>query len=56
MEEEDRETNTQPLSKLDDAQFRSTILSQIASLKKNFGRLQLVLWLILVAVVLHLFK
>jgi hypothetical protein len=56
VEEEDLETNTQPLSKLDDAQFRSTILSQIASLKKNFGRLQLVLWLILVAVVLHLFK
>jgi hypothetical protein len=54
-EDEDYE-KTQPLSGSDDVQFRSTILSQIASLKKNFGRLQLVLWLILVAVVLHLLK
>jgi hypothetical protein len=56
VEEEDRETSTQPLAKSDDAVFRSTILNQIASLKKNFGRLQLVLWLILAAVVLHLLK
>ena len=56
VEEEDRETNTEPQSKPDDAEFRSTILSQIGLLKKNFGRLQLVLWLILVAIVLHLVK
>jgi hypothetical protein len=56
VEEENRETNTQPLSKPDDAQFRSTMLNQIASLKKNADRLQLVLWLILIVVVLHLFK
>jgi hypothetical protein len=56
VEEEDRETNTEPQSKPDDAEFRSTILSQIGLLEKNFGRLQLVLWLILVAIVLHLVK
>jgi hypothetical protein len=56
VEEADREPNTQPLSKPVDAQLSSTIVNQIASLTKNFRRLQLVLWLIFVAVVLHLFK
>jgi hypothetical protein len=56
VEQENMETSAQPLSKRDDAQFRSAILSQIASLKKNFGKLQLVLWLIFVAIVLHLLK
>jgi hypothetical protein len=48
--------NSQDTLESDGAQFRETILNQVALLKKHLGRTQLVLWLVFVVLVLQLLK